>query len=166
MKTKEKANSSLVRSIGFLALVKGILGFFALIMTEYFYANSGKIDNYSLRFFLLALLFPFSIFLGIYFIGLYLGSNHARFRSKLESLSPSKIPLRKNQDSSPPDSNSIRANTFPALERVPRNRAIFLTLLDISLIAILIYKIPELTFIYLFLLIEFVLLIGLFFVRE
>lgn len=157
--------SCFIRPAGAWLLIKGILGWVNLIGIEFLYAQSiaRNIADFQIQFFILNLVLIYDIFLGIYFLGLYLGSNREIFLAKLKSLSPSNIRIHS------PDANTSLQKSpqkspnyhsfFPDVKPISRNRAFALMLPDLLISAPLIYVIPELSFLWFFLIVEFILLV-------
>ena len=165
-----ESSSRFTRPAGALVLFKGALGWLLLVGIEFAYAQSSSrpIEDYKLTFFLLNLLFPYGIFLGLYLLGVSFASSREFFLNKLKSLSPSKISLRRpslvDSESSEPvfDPKKLKLpprSTFPEKKPVPRMRAAVLILIDLLASAPLVYSIPELSFLLIFLLFEFFFLI-------
>lgn len=141
-----------LRTVGLILILKSIFCMLYTIMIEYNYANSGRIGEVSQFFFLANLLYPFGLFVGLYFVGAYFGTNRAQFLSKM---SEANGPILKTNEQ-----KKVALKGFPTAKPVPLGRALWLLSLELVVSVGISMAIPELPRFYVLHLVEFMCLVA------
>ncbi len=136
--TKLEETPGYLRSISIFLIIKGIFCFLASIALEYSYAQSGRIDDFAKYFFITIIAYPFSVIIGLYFSGAFLGSNRQAF---LDKLSVANGPINQKKEEKPKLS-------FVTRQPIPLRRAFILVAIDLMLCLSIMYFIPALPHFY------------------
>ena len=136
--TRPEETPSYLRSISIFLIIKGIFCFLASIILEYNYAQSGRIDNFAKYFLITIIAYPFSIIIGLYFNGIYLGSDRQKFLNKLSTTNG---PINQKKEEKP-------KLTFPIKHPIPLRRAFILISIDLILCLSVLFFIPALPHFY------------------
>ncbi|MBR2586841.1 hypothetical protein IKE71_00485 [Candidatus Saccharibacteria bacterium] len=133
MSKQKKIQSPVLKMAGIFMVVKGLFCFMTIVGIEFSYASRGTIGDAASYFFVANLIYPFSIFVGLYLGGAFLGSNRTKFIDK----------LKKADGAINQKTERKVVMTSPEAEGVSPRLATFLILIDLAASFGINFFIPE-----------------------